>query len=391
MGKKYLDTKQNTVEASVLDIWAKSSEEQEAIRNAARMFVDDTIDEQPAHARRQAHLKKLEKERKERLERERLAKKKAEDDELDAGLKSDPVSQTAAKISQIGSKKKTGHADASKAEKERVAALNKAMSPGAMGGKVKSGGKYGDRPDTTLAGRHAADKARSDAAGRSVSPLASVGYPTGIGSLKIPSLQARQGKIVKPVIPPVVAEPSVGAVAKQKDDTPKPKLVKRAGIVTGPELSDKDARALAKTMKPSMPSASKDYPKIGVEEPPRPKPRYRSASSPTVDIGPLKPPKQAAIKLDPMRYQGPGPGELGVAMGKQPKKAEPPKAKPWKDPDKKKKKKDYGPAYVDPAYGKDFAGTQAQMSNSYQHELEVQEAIRNADEMVVQEKKERKK
>ena len=31
------------------------------------------------------------------------------------------------------------------------------------------------------------------------------------------------------------------------------------------------------------------------------------------------------------------------------------------------------------------------MSNSYQHELEVQEAIRNAAEMVVQEKKERKK
>ena len=133
MGKKYLDTKQNTVEASVLDVWVNAAEEQEAINDAARMFVDDTIDEQPAHARRQAHLKKLEKERK---ERERLAKKKAEDDELDAGLKSDPVSQTAAKISQIGSKKKTGHADASKAEKKRIAALNKAMSPGAMGGKV---------------------------------------------------------------------------------------------------------------------------------------------------------------------------------------------------------------------------------------------------------------
>ena len=40
MGKKYLDTKQNTVEASILDVWVKSSEEQEAIHDAARMFVE---------------------------------------------------------------------------------------------------------------------------------------------------------------------------------------------------------------------------------------------------------------------------------------------------------------------------------------------------------------
>ena len=43
MGKKYLDTKQSTIEASVLDIWAKSSEEQEAIRNAAEMVVQEKI------------------------------------------------------------------------------------------------------------------------------------------------------------------------------------------------------------------------------------------------------------------------------------------------------------------------------------------------------------
>ena len=41
MGKKYLDTKKSTIEASVLDIWAKSSEEQEAIRNAAEMMVQE--------------------------------------------------------------------------------------------------------------------------------------------------------------------------------------------------------------------------------------------------------------------------------------------------------------------------------------------------------------
>ena len=43
MGKKYLDTKQSTIEASVLGVWAKSSEEQEAIRNAAEMMVQEKI------------------------------------------------------------------------------------------------------------------------------------------------------------------------------------------------------------------------------------------------------------------------------------------------------------------------------------------------------------
>ena len=43
MGKKYLDTKQSTIEASVLDVWTKSSEEQEAIRNAAEMVVQEKI------------------------------------------------------------------------------------------------------------------------------------------------------------------------------------------------------------------------------------------------------------------------------------------------------------------------------------------------------------
>ena len=39
MGKKYLDTKQNTIEAAVLDVWVDSAEEQKAIRSAARMVV----------------------------------------------------------------------------------------------------------------------------------------------------------------------------------------------------------------------------------------------------------------------------------------------------------------------------------------------------------------
>jgi hypothetical protein len=41
MGKKYLDTKQSTIEASVLDVWADSAEEQKAIRSAARMVVGE--------------------------------------------------------------------------------------------------------------------------------------------------------------------------------------------------------------------------------------------------------------------------------------------------------------------------------------------------------------
>ena len=44
MGKKYLDTKQNSIEASVLNVWAKSSEEQEAIRNAAKLFAQEKMD-----------------------------------------------------------------------------------------------------------------------------------------------------------------------------------------------------------------------------------------------------------------------------------------------------------------------------------------------------------
>ena len=48
MGKKYLDTKQSTIEAAVLDVWVDAAEEQKAIRSAARMIVGDTIDEAPA-------------------------------------------------------------------------------------------------------------------------------------------------------------------------------------------------------------------------------------------------------------------------------------------------------------------------------------------------------
>ena len=46
MAKKYLDTKQSTIEAAVLDVWNNAAEEQEAIHDAARMFVDDTMGEQ---------------------------------------------------------------------------------------------------------------------------------------------------------------------------------------------------------------------------------------------------------------------------------------------------------------------------------------------------------
>ena len=39
MGKKYLDTKQDTIEAAGLDVWVDSAEEQEAIQSAARMII----------------------------------------------------------------------------------------------------------------------------------------------------------------------------------------------------------------------------------------------------------------------------------------------------------------------------------------------------------------
>jgi len=45
MGKKYLDTKQSTIEAAVLDVWVDAAEEQKAIRSAARMFVDAEFEE----------------------------------------------------------------------------------------------------------------------------------------------------------------------------------------------------------------------------------------------------------------------------------------------------------------------------------------------------------
>jgi len=57
MGKKYLDTKQNTIEASVLDVWAKSSEEQEAIRNAAEMFVKEKYDQAAIDAKTDAEMR----------------------------------------------------------------------------------------------------------------------------------------------------------------------------------------------------------------------------------------------------------------------------------------------------------------------------------------------
>ena len=57
MGKKYLDTKQNTIEASVLDVWTKSSEEQEAIRNAAEMFVKEKYDQAAIDAKTDAEMR----------------------------------------------------------------------------------------------------------------------------------------------------------------------------------------------------------------------------------------------------------------------------------------------------------------------------------------------
>ena len=56
MGKKYLDTKQNTIEASVLDVWTKSSEEQEAIRNAAEMVVKEKYDQAAIDAKTDAEI-----------------------------------------------------------------------------------------------------------------------------------------------------------------------------------------------------------------------------------------------------------------------------------------------------------------------------------------------
>ena len=78
MGKKYLDTKQNTVEASVLDVWVNAAEEQEAINDAARMFVDDTMGEQMAGWKPSSEQ---EAEYKKRKKREDEEEKKKEIDE----------------------------------------------------------------------------------------------------------------------------------------------------------------------------------------------------------------------------------------------------------------------------------------------------------------------
>ena len=78
MGKKYLDTKQSTIEASVLDVWADSAEEQKAIRSAARMVVDDTMGEQLMGPKATAAAqKKWEKDRKKREAAQEKADKEA--------------------------------------------------------------------------------------------------------------------------------------------------------------------------------------------------------------------------------------------------------------------------------------------------------------------------
>ena len=82
MGKKYLDTKQDTIEAAVLDVWVDAAEEQEAIQSAARMVVDDTMGEQlmgpKARAAKQANWEKERADAKKKAEAE--AKKQAKRD-----------------------------------------------------------------------------------------------------------------------------------------------------------------------------------------------------------------------------------------------------------------------------------------------------------------------
>ena len=78
MGKKYLDTKQSTIEAAVLDVWVDAAEEQKAIRSAARMIVDDTIDEQGFGGLKTSRQQYDEREAK---RKERAAAKKKEEEE----------------------------------------------------------------------------------------------------------------------------------------------------------------------------------------------------------------------------------------------------------------------------------------------------------------------
>ena len=81
MGKKYLDTKQDTIEAAVLDVWVDAAEEQEAIQSAARMVVDDTMGEQLMGPKATAAAqKKWEEDRKKREDEKKKedAKKEAE-------------------------------------------------------------------------------------------------------------------------------------------------------------------------------------------------------------------------------------------------------------------------------------------------------------------------
>ena len=253
MGKKYLDTKQNTIEAAVLDVWVDAAEEQKAIHDAAKMIVGGA---EIGEATQEHPMVKAR-----RLAKEAEDEKKKKDEKTGAGRSSPGIAQAAAALAAV----------ASKAEKDFAAA-------------------------------QAAD--------------------------------------------------TVGAQASQV-----------APVNTG-------------------------YPKIGAEELPRKKAKETDAyfkttavppvGSPTVDIGPLKPPKQA-----------------------EPKKTEKPKkkAKKWVDPDtqvqkghpdyKKNPDGTYGPRHKwsrgkyagsdDPRFSSDpMAGRGDLQYQHYQHELEVQEAIRDA-------------
>ena len=291
MGKKYLDTKQNTIEAAVLDVWVDAAEEQKAIRSAARMVVDDTMGEQMAGWKPSSEQEAEYKKRKKREDKEEKKKEKQ------------------AKKTEID--------------------LDKAKTQSAAGAAA-------GRPVPTDA--EAGEKIRQN-------------IKTGASAY---------------VPPPVVAGSSVGAKASPKPAAMPVKVAKK--------LDDPTTK---------IPQVPRDD-TIGEPVPdPKDKP---------VAAAPKK--EKELAKMDPMRYRGPGPGELG--QQKAIKKVEPPKKVEKKKDERdaftrwaEKKlglnrsaaqiKKDMKAGKRDPAYGDVAFGSDSQAHyNSYQHELEVQEAIRDA-------------
>ena len=273
MGKKYLDTKQDTIEAAVLDVWVDSAEEQEAIQSAARMIIG----EGEKHHRDNPH--------------------------------------------PAGSSK--WHA------------YNKRM----QAAKDKEEGKKTYKQQGLGAEPPKVDTALSD-------------------------LPAPQAAALGYVPPPVVARSSVGAKAGQL-----------------PSIGAQTAAAIAGTDK-----KTDDKKK---EADPFKKHRIGDVAGPTVDIKKL--PK---IKAEPKKAEKPA--------EKKPKK----KAKKWVDPDTQVQKghrdypqnpdKTFGPRHKwsrgkyagsdDPRFSADpRAGRGDLQYQHYQHELEVQEAIRNAANRMISE------